>query len=106
MTPTFSPYNFTGQSTSVPLSFGSLQWYLPTVPTWRSALLWNGTHYVDKKLFLGLNATEQYNAHYVDTLTQNTAYTLQQHVSIDDKIDVCLNTLEVAQVVWGMIYKL
>jgi hypothetical protein len=63
MTPTFSSYTFTGQSTLVPLCLDSLQWCFPTVPTWRSALLWNGTHYVDKKLeFLGFNATEQYNA--------------------------------------------
>jgi hypothetical protein len=89
MTPAFSPFNFTGRSASVPLSLGSLQWCLPTAPTWRSALLWNGTHYVDKKLeFWGFNATEQYNTHYVNTLTQNVTYALQQQVSIDEKIDV------------------
>jgi hypothetical protein len=65
MIPIFSSYNFIEQSTSVPLCSGSLQWCLPTASTWRSALLWNGTHYVDKKLeFLGFNATEQYNATY------------------------------------------
>jgi hypothetical protein len=35
------------------------------------------------------------NAHYVNTLTQNVTYTLQQ-VSIDEKIDVHLNTLKAA----------
>jgi hypothetical protein len=47
MTPTFSSYNFTGQSTLVSLCLGSLQWCLPTAATWRSAFLWNDTHYVD-----------------------------------------------------------
>jgi hypothetical protein len=32
------------------------------------------------------------NAHYGNTLTQNATYTLQQQVSIDEKIDVLLNT--------------
>jgi hypothetical protein len=36
------------------------------------------------------------NAHYVNTLTQNVTYTLQKQLSIDEKIDVYLNTLEVA----------
>jgi hypothetical protein len=36
------------------------------------------------------------NAHYVNTLTQNVTYALQQQVSIDEKIDVRLNTLETA----------
>jgi hypothetical protein len=63
MTPTLSSYSFTGQFTLVPLCLGSLQWCFPIAPTWRSALLWNGTHYVDKKLeFLGFSATEQFNA--------------------------------------------
>jgi hypothetical protein len=44
-TPTFSSYNFTGQSTLVPLCLGSLQWCLLTAPTGRSSLLWNGAHY-------------------------------------------------------------
>jgi hypothetical protein len=83
------------------LSLGSLQWCLLTAPIRRRALLWNGTHYVDKKLFLGFNATEQYNAHYVNTLIQNTTYALQQQVSIDEKIEVCLNTLEVALLAMG-----
>jgi hypothetical protein len=54
MTPTFSSYNFTEQSTFVALCLGSLQWCLPTVPTWRSALLWNSTHYIDEKKNSGL----------------------------------------------------
>jgi hypothetical protein len=79
MTPTFSSYNFTGQSTLVPLCLGSLQWYLPIAPTWRSTVLWNGTHYVDKKLeFLGFNATEQYNAthwlHFSKCCTKQTQH--------------------------------
>jgi hypothetical protein len=62
-TPTFSHYNFTGQSTLVPLCLVSLQWSLPIAPTWRNSRLWNGTHYIDEKLeFLGFNATEQYSA--------------------------------------------
>jgi hypothetical protein len=36
------------------------------------------------------------NAHYVNTLIQNTTYDPQQQESIDEKIDVCLNTLEEA----------
>jgi hypothetical protein len=60
MTPTFSSYNFTGQSTSVPLCLGSLQWCLPIVATWMRAIMWNGFPYVGKKLeFLGFNPTEQ-----------------------------------------------
>jgi hypothetical protein len=81
MTPTLSSYSFTGQFTLVPLCLGSLQWCFPIAPTWRSALLWNGTHYVDKKLeFLGFNATEQYNAtHWLHFPKCHTKQTQHHH---------------------------
>jgi hypothetical protein len=41
-----------------------------------------------------------HNAHYINMLTQNVTYTLQQ-VSIDEKIDVYLNILEVALLTMG-----
>jgi hypothetical protein len=41
------------------------------------------------------------NAHYVNTLTQNVTYALQQQVSIDKNTDVHLNTLEVAHLALG-----
>jgi hypothetical protein len=42
-----------------------------------------------------------HNAHYINTLTQDVTYVLQQQVSIDEKIDVCLNTLEPARLAMG-----
>jgi hypothetical protein len=41
------------------------------------------------------------NAHCVSTLTQNVIYALQQQVSIDEKTDVCLNTMEAALLAMG-----
>jgi hypothetical protein len=38
------------------------------------------------------------NAHYIITLTRNNSYAFQQHVAIDEKIDICLNSLEAALV--------
>jgi hypothetical protein len=38
------------------------------------------------------------NVHYVITLTQNVSYAFQQQVAIDEKIDICLNSLEAALV--------
>jgi hypothetical protein len=92
MTPIFSSYNCTGQSTiMVSLCLGSLQWCLPIAPTRRSTHLWNGTHYVDKKLeFLGFNATEQYNAaqwpHFPKCCTKHT----QHHSGKEAPWEQCL----------------
>jgi hypothetical protein len=91
MTPTFSSYNFTGQSTSVPLCLSSLQWCFPIVPTWRSALLWNGTHYVDKKLeFLDFSATEQYNATHQPHFPKCHAKQTQHHPGKGSPWEQCL----------------
>jgi hypothetical protein len=42
------------------------------------------------------------NALYINTLTQNVSYAFQQQVSIDKKIDIHLNSLEVACWLWEM----
>jgi hypothetical protein len=41
------------------------------------------------------------NAHYINTLTQNVTYALQQQVAIDEKIGICLNSLEAALLAMG-----
>jgi hypothetical protein len=41
------------------------------------------------------------NAHCVNTLKQNVSYAFQQQVSIDEEIDICLNSLETALVTMG-----
>jgi hypothetical protein len=40
------------------------------------------------------------NAHYINTVTQNVSYAFQQ-VAIDEKIDICLNSLETALLAMG-----
>jgi hypothetical protein len=41
------------------------------------------------------------NAHYIHTLTQNVSYAFQQQVAVDEKIDICLNSLEAALLAMG-----
>jgi hypothetical protein len=41
------------------------------------------------------------DAHYVNTLTQNISYAFQQQVAIDEKIVICLNSLEAALLAMG-----
>jgi hypothetical protein len=41
------------------------------------------------------------NAHYINTLTQNVSYAFQQQVAVDEKIDICLNSLEAALLAMG-----
>jgi hypothetical protein len=48
--PTFTNYNFTGQAVALPLCLGNLPYCLPFMLIWKSALLWNGTQFLDKKL--------------------------------------------------------
>jgi hypothetical protein len=63
LVPTFTNYSFTGQAVALPICLGNLPYCLPLMPIWKSALLWNGTQFLEKNLeFLGFNATEPYNA--------------------------------------------
>jgi hypothetical protein len=41
------------------------------------------------------------NTHYINTLTQTVSYAFQQQVAIDEKIDICLNSLEAALLAMG-----
>jgi hypothetical protein len=41
------------------------------------------------------------NTHYINTLTQTVSYAFQQQVAIDEKIDICLNSLEAALLPMG-----
>jgi hypothetical protein len=41
------------------------------------------------------------NVHYVITLTQNVSHAFQQQVAIDEKIDICLSSLEAALLAMG-----
>jgi hypothetical protein len=41
------------------------------------------------------------NAHYINTLTQNVSYAFQQQVTIDEKDDIHLNSLEAALLAMG-----
>jgi hypothetical protein len=49
LVPTFTNYNFTGQAVALPICLGNLPYCLPLTPIWKSALLWNGTQFLDKK---------------------------------------------------------
>jgi hypothetical protein len=63
LVPTFTNYNFTGQAVALPICLGNLPYFLPLTPIWKSALLWNGAQFLDKKLeVFSFNATESYNA--------------------------------------------
>jgi hypothetical protein len=63
LVPTFTNYNFTGQAVTLPMWLGNLPYCLPFTPIWKSALLWNGTQFLDEKLeFFCFNATETCNA--------------------------------------------
>jgi hypothetical protein len=57
LVPTFTNYSFTGQAVALPICLGNLPYCLPLMPIWKSALLWNGTQFLDKKLeFFSFNA--------------------------------------------------
>jgi hypothetical protein len=49
LVPTFTNYNFTGQAVALPICLGNLLYCLPLMPIWKSAFLWNGTQFLDKK---------------------------------------------------------
>jgi hypothetical protein len=49
LVPTFTKYNFIGQAVALPICLGNLPHYLPLTPMWKSALLWKGTQFLDKK---------------------------------------------------------
>jgi hypothetical protein len=49
LVPTFTNYNFTGQTVGLPICLRNLPYCLPLTPIWKSALLWNGTQFLDKK---------------------------------------------------------
>jgi hypothetical protein len=72
LVPTFTNYNFTGQAVALPMWLGNLPYCLPFTPIWKSALLWNGTQFLDEKL-----------------------------VAIDEKLDTCLNSPEAALLAMG-----
>jgi hypothetical protein len=62
LVPIFTNYNFTGQAVALPTCLGNLPYCLLLTPIWKSALLWSGTQFLDKKLeFFSFNATEPYN---------------------------------------------
>jgi hypothetical protein len=48
LVPTFTNYNFIEQAVVLAICLGNLP-SLPLMPIWKSALLWNGTQFLDKK---------------------------------------------------------
>jgi hypothetical protein len=49
LVPTFTNYHFTGQAVGLPICLRNLPYYLPLRPIWKTALLWNGTQFLDEK---------------------------------------------------------
>jgi hypothetical protein len=70
LVPTFTNYNFTGQAAALLICLGNLPYCLPLKPIWKSALLWNDTQFLDKKLeFSDFSAPEPYNATHWTVMT-------------------------------------
>jgi hypothetical protein len=49
LVPIFTNYSFTRKAVALPICLGNLPFCLPLMPIWKSALLWNGTQFLDKK---------------------------------------------------------
>jgi hypothetical protein len=62
LVPTFTNFSFTGHAVDLPICLGNLPYCHLLTPIWKSALMWNGTQFLDKTLeFFNFNATEPYD---------------------------------------------